>query len=68
MKLKSKLMIAAISAGLMLILSCGIKGPPLPPIETIEDKAYIDPSLAKEGVAPTPQPESTDKTGVKKNK
>lgn len=55
-------------AGLALVAGCGIKGPPLPPIETIEAEAINGKAIQATSVSATTQvvPASTDKTKPKK--
>lgn len=61
-----KFFLAAV--GLALVCSCGIKGPPLPPIETIEDETINGKAALVNSTSATTQatPASTDKTKSKK--
>jgi hypothetical protein len=63
---KLKLGLAAL--GLLLICGCGIKGPPLPPIETIEAETINSKALQVTSVSATTQttPANQDKTKSKK--
>lgn len=49
-------------ASLTLGFGCGIKGPPLPPIETIEDKVNSVPLNESKPTAPLTSSSSSDKT------
>lgn len=56
------------AAALALVVGCGIKGPPLPPIETIEAEAINGKAVQASSVSATTQaaPASTDQTKPKK--
>jgi hypothetical protein len=51
--------------GIILVSSCGIKGPPLPPIETIGEKANNANMPEPKGEVPV-EVKSSDKTKAKK--
>ena len=68
MKNKKFILALALAAGLVLLSNCGIKGPPLPPIETIESETINGKAIQSTSVSTTTEvkPVSSDKTKTKK--
>ena len=63
-----KIKLILVAAGVVLVCGCGIKGPPLPPIETIEGETINAKAIQINSASSTTQvvPASGDKTKSKK--
>ena len=68
MKNKNFKLILAVSTVFFSVCACGIKGPPLPPVETIEAETINSKAVQASSASGTTQvaPASTDKTKSKK--
>ena len=63
-----RLILILAAVGLALVCGCGIKGPPLPPIETIQDETINAKAVLVNSASGTTEatPVSADKTKSKK--